>query len=317
MSTPAGPLVSVVMPILNMAAFLPEAIGSILAQSHEHFELILVDDGSSDDCPRIVAHYAATDCRVRAIYLERDASLRSGARARNVAIATARGALVAAMDSDDIALPHRLAAQLAHMDRDKLDVCGTQAQAFGRIDQYYWFAEHHPAIERELVFRVGLLHPTMIATTQTMRDHPYNPTAAHDDYEWQTRVAPHVRMGNVPETLLRHRTHAAQSNQLHRAAFDADLRRHRFAHVYRLFPATTPQDYRVLSLIAEHRRVHDQADLLCAANWLIRLANVSDPCLHRRMARRWQDVCDGAAVPVDPAWRAEVEDLICPTRSAA
>jgi glycosyltransferase involved in cell wall biosynthesis len=312
MNAPGGPLVSVVMPILNTAAFLPEAIESILAQSHEHLELVLVDDGSSDDCPRIVAHYAAADRRVRAIYLERDASLRSGARARNVAIATARGALVAAMDSDDIALPHRLAAQLAHMARHKLDVCGTQAQAFGRIDQGYWFAEHHSAIERELVFRVGLLHPTMIATTQTMRDHPYDPTAAHDDYEWQTRVAPRVRMGNVPDTLLRHRTHAAQSNQLHRASFDADLRRHRFAHVYRLFPATPPQDYRVLSLIAEHRRLHDEADLRRAADWLVRLADLPDPRLHARMARRWQEVCDGAALPIDPAWRAEIAALIEP-----
>jgi glycosyltransferase involved in cell wall biosynthesis len=317
MSAAKGPLVSVVMPILDTAAYLPEAIDSILAQTHDHLELILIDDGSSDASPQIVARYADADRRVRPIYLTRDPSLRSGARARNVAIATARGTYVAAMDSDDIALPQRIAAQLDHMQRHALDVCGAQAQAFGRIDQLFWFAEDQPAIERELVFRVGLLHPTVLATTQVMRDHLYDPGAAHDDYEWQTRVAPHVRMGNVPEILLRHRTHAAQSNQLHRAAFDADLRRHRFGHVYRLFPRTPPQDYRVLSLIAEHRPLHDAADVRCAAEWLIRLADLPDPRLHTRMARRWADVCDAATVPVGPEWRAEIAGRIDPARLPA
>ncbi len=200
------------------------------------------------------------------------------------------------------------------MQRHRLDVCGTQAQAFGRIDQPFWFAERHEAIERELVFRVGLLHPTVIATTRVMREHPYDPGAAHDDYEWQTRVAPHLRMGNVPETLLRHRTHRGQSNQQHRAAFDSDLRRHRFSHVYRLFPQTPPRDYRVLALIAEHRALHEPADLRGAADWLLRLADLPDPRLKARMARRWDEICDGAAMTVEGAWRARIAGLIDPAR---
>jgi glycosyltransferase involved in cell wall biosynthesis len=314
MSIGGTPLVSVVMPILDSAAHLPEAVDSILTQTHDDFELILVDDGSRDASPRIIAHYAATDARVRAIYLTRDSTLRSGARARNVAIATARGGYVAAMDSDDIALPDRIAAQLAHMRRHGLDVCGTQAQAFGRINQPFWFAESHEAIERELVFRVGLLHPTVITTTSVMRQYPYDPGAAHDDYEWQTRVAPHLRMGNVSKTLLRHRTHHGQSNQRHRAAFDTDLRRHRFGHVYRLFPQTAPQVYRVLALVAEHRALDHAADVRGAADWLLRLADLPDPRLKTRMARRWNELCDGATIAVDAAWRARVAGLIDPAR---
>ena len=103
----SGPMVSVVLPTFNRATSLPRAMSSVLAQTYADLELIVVDDGSTDDTPAVVG--AAGDARIRYIRLE----ARSGAaRARNAGIRVARGDLIAFQDSDDEWLPDKLDAQV-------------------------------------------------------------------------------------------------------------------------------------------------------------------------------------------------------------
>ena len=311
MSDPA-PLVSVVMPVLDSARYLPEALDSILAQTCRDIELIVIDDGSSDGSQAIIAAYATRMPMMRALYLPRDPSLCSGARARNAAIAVARGTYIAAMDSDDIALPDRIALQVDYLRQHGLDACGGQAEAFGAVAHPMWFPVGEVALRHELIFRVGMLHPTVLARADFMRAHPYDPATAHDDYEWQTRVAFQGRLGNSPATVLRHRVHPDQSNYRFRADFDLDLRRGRFPHVYRLFPDTPPRAYHALSLIAEHSALQGDAELALAAEWLCRLAEPDDPALKARMARRWDEICRFADPAPDEALRARVAAAIDP-----
>jgi len=105
------PAVSVIMPVLNAAPYLPKAIESILDQSFADLELIVVDDGSDDGSPEIAAGYARRDRRVRHIALQRDPRTTSGARASNVGIGIAQGDYIARMDADDISCPERLQPQ--------------------------------------------------------------------------------------------------------------------------------------------------------------------------------------------------------------
>jgi len=105
----SAPTISVIMPAHDAAAYLAEAIESILSQTERDLELIIVDDASSDATPDIVARFAARDPRVRPLRAE----LRSAALARNRALEAARGEFVALMDADDVAHPERLAKQLA------------------------------------------------------------------------------------------------------------------------------------------------------------------------------------------------------------
>jgi glycosyltransferase involved in cell wall biosynthesis len=290
-------LVSVVMPVLNAAPFLGDAVESVLGQTHESLELILVDDGSSDGSRDMIADFAHADRRVHALYLERDPTLTSGARAANAGIALAKGSWVARMDSDDIAYPGRLAAQLAFLREQRLDACGAQAVFFGQgAERVFWFPERHDAIERELVFRVGILHPTMLATAALMRRLPYDERASHDDYEWQTRAAACARLGNCGEIVLRHRVHPGQSNVVHRPLFGRDLRRYRFRHFYRLFPRTSAAEYQIVAALAERGRLVSRAELEVAGAWLHRLADLPDPALRRQMAKRWEKACGTADV---------------------
>src|SRR5688500_15704659 len=99
----ATPTVSVLMAVYNGGAYLAEAVESILGQTLADFELIAVDDGSTDDSPAILKRFAERDPRVRVV-TKANAGL---PRALNDGLALARGEFIARMDGDDVAYPHR------------------------------------------------------------------------------------------------------------------------------------------------------------------------------------------------------------------
>src|SRR5687768_5045704 len=116
-----APAVSVILPTYNRASLLTRSAGSVLAQSFSDLELIVVDDGSTEDVANAVAGLA--DPRV--VYLRRD--VRGGpAAARNSGVSRARGSYVAFQDSDDEWLLDKLQAQLAALERSshQMAVCG-------------------------------------------------------------------------------------------------------------------------------------------------------------------------------------------------
>ena len=101
--------VSVIVPVYQVEAYLAKCLDSILAQTFTDFELILVDDGTKDDCPRIMAQYAERDARIRCIRKE-NGGLSS---ARNAGLDIARGEYIAFVDSDDTIEPTLLADTVA------------------------------------------------------------------------------------------------------------------------------------------------------------------------------------------------------------
>jgi glycosyltransferase involved in cell wall biosynthesis len=112
--------VSVIMPAYNAERFLGQAIQSVLDQTLQDFEVIVIDDGSTDGTREVVTGFE--DPRIRYIYQDN----RGPAAARNTGIAAATGEYVAPLDADDLALPHRLAAQLGALEADStLSVVGS------------------------------------------------------------------------------------------------------------------------------------------------------------------------------------------------
>ena len=304
-------LISVVMPVLDAGPWLGESIESILAQTHQALELIVVDDGSSDDSREVAAAVAGRDSRVRTLFLDPLPGNTSSARAANAGIAVARGDHIARMDGDDIALPRRLERELAFIEERGLDGCGGQARAFGSEDRLYWYPESHDGIERELLFRVGILHPTLLARAGLMRAHPYLERASHEDYEWQTRVcAAGARLGNVQELVLRHRTHLGQAHVRHVELFLRDLRQYRFRHAMRLFPGTRPAEFQALAAIAEKAPVAGRDELETALAWLVRLADVEEEAVTDAMAYRWRRLCDRAGLADEDPVRGRYAEAV-------
>ena len=303
-------LVSIVMPVLDAEAWLDEAIGSVLTQTYPDFELVIVDDGSLDASRDIAAAAAERDPRIRLLALNRDPALTSAARAANAGIEVARGDWIARLDADDICLPHRLQRQVAFLEANGFDGCGGLAEAFGGETRTYWFPESHEGIELELIFRVGILHPTLMTRTELMRRIPYRKEASFEDYEWTLRaVAFGARFGNLQEVVLRHRVHEGQANRRHRALFLRDMRRYRFQHIMRLFPGTRPAAYQPLAWLIEGAEL-EGAELEAAGGWLIRLADFPDRVLREKMALRWRLACDRAGLGRGEDLRERIEAQI-------
>jgi glycosyltransferase involved in cell wall biosynthesis len=111
-----GPLVSIVLPAYNAEPFLRETLDSVFALEYEPFEVIVVDDGSTDGSAAIAESYEGVHC----IRQEN----RGPSAARNVGIEAARGEFVAFVDADDVVLPHKLSAQVGYL-LDHPDVTAT------------------------------------------------------------------------------------------------------------------------------------------------------------------------------------------------
>jgi glycosyltransferase involved in cell wall biosynthesis len=128
-STPlVTPRVTVLMPAYNSAAFLAEALSSVLQQTVHDFEVIVVDDGSTDETFEIASGFAQRDARIMVL---RQANQGIGA-ARNAAFARARGQWLALLDSDDFWFPTYLAEQLAILERHpEIDVLSANAMNVG------------------------------------------------------------------------------------------------------------------------------------------------------------------------------------------
>ena len=110
--TAPDPKVSIALTVYNGAEHLADCLDSLLGQTYGDVELVVVDDGSTDDSGAILARYAAADDRVSVTRREN----RGISAARNHAIEIARGEYVAFMDQDDVAVPDRIAVQAAHLD---------------------------------------------------------------------------------------------------------------------------------------------------------------------------------------------------------
>ena len=114
------PLVSIITPCYNAAPFISQAIESVLAQSFGDWEMIIVDDCSSDDSLSIIQKYARIDSRIR--YLRTDKPSGSPTLPRNMGIKEAKGRYIAFLDSDDIWLPNKLSDQLKVFEKSEVAI---------------------------------------------------------------------------------------------------------------------------------------------------------------------------------------------------
>jgi SAM-dependent methyltransferase len=149
--TEDAPLVSIVIPFLDAGRFLEETIQSVFAQTYEHWELLLVDDGSTDDGPAIARRYAAGHPgRVQHLAHEGGAN-RGPSAARNLGIRHAKGMLLAFLDADDVWLPDKLSRQIALMRSHP-----AAGLVYGLSQWWYSWSGEPRDRDRDFVHRLGV-----------------------------------------------------------------------------------------------------------------------------------------------------------------
>jgi glycosyltransferase involved in cell wall biosynthesis len=281
------------MPVFNGAAHLDEAVQSILAQTLDDLELVIVDDGSTDATPDIIADCARSDSRIRPLRIAREGDrIASGAHAANIGIAACGGAFYARMDSDDVAEPDRLALQLAHLRENGLDICGGGALKFGEREKHVWYPQTHPAIRNELIFRPAMMNSVMFMRTSLMQQARYSETDAFEEYEFLTRLVPTATMGNVPNVVHRFRQHDGSFSRQHRRLMLESILKIRFRYFFALFPGAKVADFRILHAAASSIPLTTTAELSALGEWLERLSRVEEDNARSRMERRWRESCD-------------------------
>lgn len=203
------PLVSVLLPVYNGGDYLPDAIDSILRQTFENFELIIIDDGSTDNSAQILKIYEGRDRRIRLIVREN----RGLATTLNNLVDMARGPWIARMDQDDIALPHRLARQFDWLKATGADITGSWVKRFGTSDKrVVKLCQTDEAIKMETLFASPFAHPTVVMRSSLIKALRYDKAwEKAEDYDlWARASEQKWLMTNVPEVLLYYRIHPGQ-----------------------------------------------------------------------------------------------------------
>ncbi len=200
--------ISVIIPTYNYARFLGEAIDSALAQTYTPLEVIVVDDGSTDETPEILARYRD---RIRAVR-QRNQGV---SMARNAGIAAARGDYFAFLDSDDLWLSRKLERQLARFAADSalgLVHCGVETfgeraatrQVFEGMEG--WVGEEILRLDRGVIAGPGstVVVPRRVAEEIGGFDPRLLPS---EDWDFCYRIAARYKVGYVAETLVQYRLH--------------------------------------------------------------------------------------------------------------
>jgi glycosyltransferase involved in cell wall biosynthesis len=216
--------VSVVIPIHNGATHLGETLASLWAQDFEDFEVLVVDDASTDQLRDVLVEHA--NRRLTVIHLEKNVGVSA---ARNVGIMQCRGALIAFCDSDDVCLPGRLAFQTAFLAaHPSIDVCGSAYTIFGAGDERVVEPILQPArIRRRLTEETCFGMSTVMGRSAAFRTHLFDPEIRlSEDYElWTRMAAARLSFANIREPLVRYRIHATQASQHGSRALDMTSRR--------------------------------------------------------------------------------------------
>ncbi len=205
---------SVILPVYNGQCFVAEAVESILGQSFRDFELVVIDDGSTDQTPAILAGYAKTDSRIKIISHNRN---RGFVTALNHGLAHASGKLIARMDHDDIALPSRFEEQvnflLSHEDTGVVGSTMIVVGPGGETAGAFWTPETHDQIRFGFLFNNQIAHPSVMFRVEIVKRlglFYQTRYTASEDYDFWVAVTDHVRAYNCRSPLVKYRIHPAQ-----------------------------------------------------------------------------------------------------------
>jgi glycosyltransferase involved in cell wall biosynthesis len=203
--------ISVLMPVYNTARYLHSALTSIAEQTFRNFELLVTDDGSTDESARILKEFGSTEPRMRVV---RRAN-RGIVATRNELLEQASGEFLAWMDSDDVAVPERLARQLAEFRRNPALVCVGGAALCVDPDDMPLHVERFPLTDTDIKAGQweggGMRFPTTMMRTATALEVGgfRAPFAIGEDLDFLMRLGERGALGNLNDVLLRYRLHPA------------------------------------------------------------------------------------------------------------
>ena len=202
-----SPRVTIIMPIYNVGKYLRESIDGILAQTYRDFELLVMDDYSTDDSSEIIATY--TDPRIRYICNSYNLGLADNL---NKCLSLVHTELIARMDGDDIAEPNWLQRNIEVLDsHPEIGICSSGFQFFGTRNSLVRYPQSHEDSMAQMLFGCTVIVPVIRMSFLEKYHLRYNKDAfPAEDYDLWSRCYPLTRVYNIQETLFHYRMHESQ-----------------------------------------------------------------------------------------------------------
>lgn len=205
----SAPKVSVIIPTYNRARYIGDSIRSVLFQTYRNFEIIVVDDGSTDDTTNVIE--AISDPRLRYIQQEN----RGRSKARNLALSLARGTFITFLDSDDLYLPNKIELQVDYLTKHPgVGMVYTSAYCINDVGEF--LAHKYEATDSGLIYeKIAFFTPVTITlpTVMTYKDVLDNVGGFDEDMHrfedtdmWR-RISKYYRIDAMPEYTCKLRTH--------------------------------------------------------------------------------------------------------------
>ena len=205
------PSITVLMAVYNGMPYLPEACESVLQQTTGDWELLFVNDGSTDGSRDYLA--SLQDDRIRIV----DQENQGLAAALNHGLSVCNTEFIARLDSDDVCLPNRLELQLEYMkSHPDVGMLGTQIDRLGASRAGFRSTlpcEHDAIVEALLRGEHAMCHPTIMCRTEVMKkvggywEHPIA-----QDWDIYLKISEHARIANLPQSLVKYRIHTGSLN---------------------------------------------------------------------------------------------------------
>lgn len=263
--------ISVIMPVFNGQAYLASSISSILHQTWQHWELIIIDDGSTDSSVDIINRQ--TDSRIRLVQNQRRKGV---AGALNTGLDLATGKYIARMDADDISHPERLTRQLTFLeDNPDISICGCWVNYFGTTHGLWSYPLNDENAKAKLLFSPPFAHPTVLMKAEVFADGTrYDEECGYvEDYELWVRLMNRYRFANLPTPLLDYRLHDQQVGRrlnTHQKNATEQIQNRLFGQL-ELEPSQVERAiHRKLSSATP---VDDLAELDIAEKWLVKISD--------------------------------------------
>ncbi|MBS0152398.1 MAG: glycosyltransferase [Nitrospira sp.] len=298
-----SPRISCVLAVWNGETYLPESIRSIQAQTFHDWELIVVDDGSTDRTSQILDHFQREDTRIRVYHQSKQGLVAS----LNQGILVARGEYIARMDADDVSMPDRLTTQVEYLNRHQdIGICGSWIETFGvDTSKVVEYPCDDDAIRCQLLFASSLAHPSTMFRRKLILHHQlfYDERAVHaEDYDLWVRASQHTRFANIPAILLRYRVHPQQVGRRHESTMEESSQAIRLSQLTRLGISPAPEEAQLHHYLSRWQLESSTTFLSATRAWFDKLRDANR--LHRvypdhefvtALGRRWSEICSSAS----------------------
>jgi glycosyltransferase involved in cell wall biosynthesis len=259
--------VSIVMPVYNGEEFLRSAIESILKQTFIAYELIIINDGSTDQSEPIILSFS--DKRILYINHGKNKGL---VAALNTGFSAASGKYIARMDQDDICLPNRIGAQFEFMEKHpKVVLLGTQLQVLGEENISHMYSKSDE-LKTSLLIGTSFAHSTVMIRKSTIVQNnlKYDEAYLHaEDYGFWSQICQYGDIQNLNEVGILYRKHPKQYTRVYSEKMRQTTRRIRKDYATHLGLTLNDFEFKLLNTISEKSYFESECfDLIEAAEFL-------------------------------------------------